>query len=166
MNHESRIGPADPRDRRHVVAIAAVSLIVFAIALCVWRFVPSAIAPRINVRWTAGLSDEARLAAESQLTLLNGEVREGRTWAYDLGNLSRANVQALVAHPAVEDTHYVNRAAGTIWRTAPRGTAVVGGALNKARDSAFLTWALTASATTTVVAALWLASTGRRTGSR
>src|SRR5687767_10141129 len=109
----------NPRDRRRIVAIAAVSLIVLAIALWIWRFVPPAIAPRINVRWTSGLSNEARLAAENQFTLLHGEMKEGRTWAYDLGNISRANVRALVAHPAVEDTHYVNRSAGTIWRTAP-----------------------------------------------
>src|SRR5687767_5873964 len=104
MNHECR-GPY-PRDRRYVVAIAAVSLIVLTIALCMWRFVSPAIAPRINVRWASGLSDEARLAVENQFALLHGEVKEGRTWAYDLGNISRANVRALVAHPGVEDTHY------------------------------------------------------------
>ena len=156
----------DARDRRHIAAIAVASVIVLAIALYVWRFVPPSLAPRINVRWTAGLSDEARLTAERRFTLLQGELQEGRPWAYDLGDISRANVRALVAHPAIEDTHYVNRAAGTIWRTAPPGTAIVGGALNRVRDSAFLTWALTSSATTTVVCALWLASTGRRIRSR
>jgi hypothetical protein len=152
------------RDCRHITAIAAGSLIVLALVACIWRYVPPATAPRINVRWAPGVADEARLAAQREFKLLRGEVKDGRTWAYDLGNISRANVQALVAHPAVEDTHYINRSAGTIWPTAPRGTVVIGGALNRVRDSAVLTWASTASAMTIVVSVLWLVTTGRRGG--
>jgi hypothetical protein len=153
-------------DRRQVMAVAVASLIVLAIALCLWRFVPSPTAPRINVRWTVSVPDEARLAIERHFSLLRGEAKEGRTWAYDLGDISRANVRALVAHPAIEDTHYLDRSAGTIAPTAPRGTLRIGGPLSTVRESAVLTWTLTAAATTTAVCALWLASTGRRTGAR
>ena len=154
---------ADPRERRAIVTLAVISLIVLAIAACAWRFVSSAVAPRINVRWAPGVSEGARLAVERERTLVRGELKEGRTWAYDLGDVSRANVRALVAHPAVEDTHYINRSAGTVWRTAPPGTTVIGGLLNRARDSVALRWVLTASATTALVSALWLFTTGSRT---
>lgn len=153
----------NPRERRGIATLAVISLVILAVATLAWRFVSPAVAPRINVRWAPSVSEGARLAVERELTLLRGEVKEGRTWAYDLGDISRTNVRALVAHPAVEDTHYINRSAGTVWRTAPAGTTVVGGPLNKARDSAALTWLLTASATTALVSALWLFTTGRRT---
>lgn len=149
------------RDARHVAALALLSLVVLTAAVAMRLFVAPAIAPRINVRWAAGVSEEARAAAEQGLRLTNGELREGRTWAYDLADVSRANVRALVAHPAVEDTHYVNRALGTVWRNAPRGSARVGGVLNGLRDSAVVSWAATGGATTAVVAALWLVTTGR-----
>jgi hypothetical protein len=154
---------ADPRERSSIVTLAVTSLVILAVAACAWRFVSPAVAPRINVRWAHGVSDDGRVAVERELTLLRGEVKEGRTWAYDLGDISRVNVRSLVAHPAVEDTHYINRSAGTVWRTAPAGTTVVGGPLNRARDSAALTWLLTASATTALVSVLWLLTTGRGT---
>ena len=156
----------NPRERRAIVTLAVISLIVLAVAASAWRFVSPAVEPRINVRWSPGVSEDARLAVERELTLLRGEVKEGRTWAYDLGDISRTNVRALVAHPAVEDTHYINRSAGTVWRTAPAGTTMVGGPLNRARDSAALRWLLTGSATTVLVSALWLCTTGRRTSAR
>ena len=152
----------NPRERRGIVTLAVSSLVVLAVAACVWRFVSPSVAPRINVRWAPGVSDEARLAVERERTLVRGEPKEGRTWAYDLGDVSRANVRALVAHPAVEDTHYINRSAGTVWRTAPPGTTVIGGLLNRARDSVALRWVLTASAATALVSALWLFTTGSR----
>ncbi len=77
------------------------------------------IAPRVSVRWAAAISDQARTAAERRFSLLRGELREGRTWADDLGDLSRANTGALIADPAVEDTHYIDRTAATVWSTAP-----------------------------------------------
>ncbi len=150
------------RQYRHVVMLAAVSLLVAAAAGAMRFLVSPAIAPRINVRWAPGVSDEARAGAERTLHLLDGELREGRTWAYDLGDISRANVRALVAHPAVEDTHYIDRGDGTVWRQAPAGHAAVGGAINRIRDSAALLWAGTIGGITALVAGVWLA-TNRRT---
>jgi hypothetical protein len=151
-------------DRRGVAILAVLGVLVAGVALFTWRVVPPAIAPRINVRWAPDVSDARRAVAEQQFSLRRGELREGRTWAYDLADISRANIRALVANPAVEDTHYINRTAGTVWRTAPRGTIAVGGWLNRVRDSAAVSWAAMLSATTVAVSMLWLVTTGRRPG--
>jgi hypothetical protein len=154
------------RDVRQVLLIAVLAFLVAAAAAVTWRVVPPAIAPRINIRWAPGIDDTQRAAAERRFDLRRGEVKDGRTWAYDLGDVSRGNVRALVADPAVEDTHYINRAAGTVWRTAPRGSEPVGGLLSRVRDSWLITWAATTGATTAGVAILWLVTDGRHLPNR
>ena len=62
----------------------------------------------VNVRWHPDLTNADRLQLEERF-LLRGERREDRTFGYDLLDESRANIQALVEHPAVEDTHHIDR---------------------------------------------------------
>lgn len=154
------------RDVRQVLLIGILALLVAAAAAATWRLVPPAIAPRINIRWAPGVDDPQRAMVERRFHLLRGELRDGRTWAYDLGDVSRGNVRALVANHAVEDTHYINRSAGTVWTTAPRGSEPVGGLLNRVRDSRLVRWAATAGTTTAGVAFLWLVTDGRRLQNR
>ena len=149
-----------------MLLVAVLAVTVAAAAAATLRFVDPAMAPRINIRWAPAVDASRRAAAERRFHLLRGELKDGRTWAYDLGDVSRRNVRALVADPAVEDTHYINRSAGTVWRTAPRGREPAGGLLNRIRDSALMTWAATAGATTAAVAILWLLTDGRRLRSR
>ena len=59
----------NPRERRAIVTLAVISLIVLAVAASAWRFVSPAVAPRINVRWSPGVSDDARLAVERELAI-------------------------------------------------------------------------------------------------
>ena len=79
----------------------------------------------IHVRWDAEVTDAERLRLEAQF-LLRGERREDRTFGYDLLNDSQANIQALVAHPAVEDTHHIDRGNFTLAASAEFGESRTG----------------------------------------
>lgn len=68
----------------------------------------------VNIRWAANVSGEARQALETRYGLADGEQREGRTWRYDLRDGSAANARALIAEPAVEDTHGLDRLTGAL----------------------------------------------------
>ena len=65
----------------------------------------------INVRWRADVTDAERLQLEAQF-FLRGERLEESTFGYDLLDDSNENIQALVEHPAVDDTHHIDR--GTV----------------------------------------------------
>ena len=64
--------------------------------------------PRVGVRWQEGVDDSVRAALEARHDLRNG-VGDGRTWQYELGDISRENIRALVEDSAVEDTAYIDR---------------------------------------------------------
>ena len=81
------------------------------------------LAPRVHVRWTDGLSDAQRLQFERSLALVNGQHQGSGTWQYDLVDVAPSGVRALVDHPAVEDTHHIDRAGGVVSADAPLGTA-------------------------------------------
>ena len=82
-------------------------------------------APRINLRWQPGTSEAERVAAERQLGLANAAFREGETWAYDLVDAGPARVAAVVTHPLVADTHYIDKSANVVVPDAPQGTLVL-----------------------------------------
>ena len=63
----------------------------------------------VNVRWAAAVDDGTRQRLEQQYGLTKGEFREQRTWGYYLTNQSRANIEAMVGDPMVEDTFHINR---------------------------------------------------------
>jgi hypothetical protein len=131
------------------MALAAVGLVRL--------LVPPAVAPRINVRWADGVSDADRDRLESRLRLVAAEQREGTTWVYDLADPSWRGVRALVAEPAVADTHYVNRRLGIVSSDAPAGTTrIARGALSQWRDSPAAGWIVRLSLCFFVVSGLWL----------
>ncbi len=66
-------------------------------------------APLIRVRWAASVDETQRLSRESALRLRRGSLHADRTWNYDLLDASTANIRALVADPAVEDTDGIDR---------------------------------------------------------
>jgi hypothetical protein len=74
----------------------------------------------INVRWSAGATPDVQHRLEQQYRLTDGQRTDGRTFSYDLTDLSRDNIRAMVLDPSVEDTHYIHRTAYRIWRFAPR----------------------------------------------
>jgi hypothetical protein len=66
--------------------------------------------PKINVRWVPDVDDAAREAIEARFQLAREGQPDGRTRRYELLDPSRANVEALLTNPAVEDTAGLNRA--------------------------------------------------------
>ena len=73
----------------------------------------------IHVRWPAGISDADRARAESELHLAPHRDIEDRTWEYNLLNRSPENVQAILAHPLVEDTKGIDRGTQVLTVTPP-----------------------------------------------
>jgi len=146
---------------RRVRYLALVSLFVFACAVGA-RLTAPARAPRVNIRWTVGVSDQMRVDLERQFRLAAGQRRDGTTWAYDLADPSPAVVSALVHHPAVADTHEIERALGVVSPGAPRGATRLGrhvlGAWVESRPVAWLAeWSVWSA----LISGVWLASSRR-----
>ena len=106
---------------RMAVGVLAVGLLVGVAS----RVLDGDPARFINVRWHADVTDAERLQLEAQF-LLRGERREDRTFGYDLLDDSRANIQALVEHPAVEDTHHIDRGTFALAASAEFGESRTG----------------------------------------
>ena len=65
--------------------------------------------PRVGIRWTQSLEDNERQHLEEELGLVRGRQRDGRTWSYELLNSDEEQIKSLLANPAVEDTHGIDR---------------------------------------------------------
>ena len=78
--------------------------------------------PRINVRWVDGLDADRRRGLEARFGL-DAEEGESSTWSYGLADASLENITALVGHPEVEDTHYIDRVEMTLEEGAFRAAA-------------------------------------------
>ena len=74
----------------------------------------------VHVRWAADVDDSRRQELERQYRLTSPQQTDGRTFAYELTDVSGANVRALVLDPAVEDTHEINRASYRVGVFSPR----------------------------------------------
>jgi hypothetical protein len=73
----------------------------------------------VHVRWPAGISDADRARAESDLHLAPHRDIEDRTWQYNLLDRSPENIQAILAHPLVEDTQGIDRATHVLTVSPP-----------------------------------------------
>jgi hypothetical protein len=146
-------------DRFPVVAYIAASILILAVAITLRVSTPSPFAPRVRVRWSPTVEERQRAVLERQFSLFKGERHEDETWEYDLVDPSPAFVAALVAHPDVADTHYIDRATGRVASDAPVGTLRV----PERRGAAFVhsivfDWFLLFWASSIVVSGVWLAS--------
>ena len=149
-------------DRRLIRGLAAASLLALVGLALLRVFAPPVIAPRVNVRWAPGVSASARTALEERFRLFVGELREGTTWAYDMGDPSPSAVGALIRHPAVEDTSRVYRRLGIVAFDAPRGTTRLrGGVLSALRDSPMFEWLTLFCSAALLSSTMWLALTSR-----
>ena len=63
----------------------------------------------VDVRWDATVDDAARFQMEQRFGLARPEPNGDRTFSYALTDRSRENIRNLVADPAVEDTHQIDR---------------------------------------------------------
>ena len=153
--------PPTREDRRHVGVVALVSLLGLAMIACLSLFVSPAYAPRVNVRWAEGVDERTRQDGERALNLLAGAHVDGRTWAYDLGDASPEAIAAVIAHPSVEDTHYIDRSRRVVSAEAPQGTTRVRGGLSLLREAALVPWVGRLAWCVLLVSALWFVSTGQ-----
>jgi 4-amino-4-deoxy-L-arabinose transferase-like glycosyltransferase len=122
---------------------------------------------RVNVRWQPVLVSAERQSLEAQFRLEDGKHVDGSTWEYDLLDTSRYTIRALVQHPAVADTHHIDRGRfvpENAERTPRRGRIAYGDAVVRAADGvalALVSFALPlALSLVTPVGAVW--SRGRR----
>jgi hypothetical protein len=119
---------------RPVAVICAVAALSLSLAARV------ASGPRgalVHVRWAASVDASARQKLEARFRLADGEHLEGSTWRYDLVDPSPDTIRALVRHPAVADTHHIDRsrfALDNAERTVRRGRIAYGSVLVAAAD--------------------------------
>lgn len=150
------------KDYHRIRVLAIVSVIVLSGVYLTYLYVPPSTAPRVNVRWTGGVTDATRPTFERQLRLLAGEHQEGTTWEYDLADPSRRGIEALITHSAVEDTHHIERPLRKVSADAPRGLTRIRGGPSTLRDAWFFKWIGRLSLSFLVVSGIWLATTRRR----
>ena len=86
----------------------------------------------VHIRWQPSVDTAERQRLETALRLVDGQVVAPTTWRYDLTDFSAHHIRAVVEHPAVEDTHYIDRQQYTLdpeaSRTARRhGLIAIGG---------------------------------------
>ena len=88
-----RLPPASPRDRKEPT--------------CTSSGAPRSTSPRERLAVLYRLENPRKLS-------------DTYTWRYDLVDLSRDNIRAIVNDPAIEDTHEIDREGYTLAPTAPR----------------------------------------------
>ena len=88
----------------------------------------------VNIRWQSAVDAVERQRLETEWQLVDGQEVSPSTWRYDLTAPSEGRLRAIVGHPAVADTHDIDRQRFTVApearRTARRhGLITVGGAV-------------------------------------
>ena len=111
----------------------------------------------VHVRWAPTLDPAVQEQIERAHGLWRVEFRGEQTWAYYLSDLSFANIRRLVAHPAVADTHEIDRTAFQIAPTAVRGPYFTGGAAWIARMLEFFVRVTLAAGVASLIAAAAIA---------
>ena len=118
------------------------SILVLALCAACLPFAARAVAgepgARIHVRWQPSIDESARHTLERQFRLDSLERLDDLTWRYDLIDTSTENIRALVGHPAVADTHEIDRPTYTIapfaLRTNRRERFAYGSGMVRAAD--------------------------------
>lgn len=158
MTRDEGGGPTST-DRRRILALALFSVIMLAATAALRVWAPSPFAPRVHIRWVAGISDTQRAELERRFGLIEGRRRDDATWEYDLTNVSPSAVSALIADPAVADTHYLDRSSGQVVADAPPGTT----RLSERRTAGWIhsspfEWLMLVWVSSLLVSGVWLAS--------
>jgi hypothetical protein len=108
--------------------VFAASLLCLGIAAAAYGTLQAMLGSRpafVHIRWAPDLDAAVREESERRYSLSHGEILEGRTWGYALGDVSRQNVRALVVDPVVEDTDGIQRNTFRISPSARRFPAPV-----------------------------------------
>jgi hypothetical protein len=143
-------------DYRHIAVYACCCLAIL-IVIEAMRLAPSPYAPRVSVRWAPDVTPVQRAEIEREFGLIAGTQREDMTWAYDLADRRPERVKALIANPAVADTHYIDRSTGAVSADAPQGTTLIDvNPLTFWRDSLVVEWIVLFTECSLLVSALWM----------
>jgi len=124
--------------RRLLVAGVVLLVLAGAVRLTL-RMTYGERAAYVHVRWAPSVGPATQEQVERAHGLQRVEFREQRTWSYYLNDVSTENIRRLVQHPAVEDTHYIDRSDFDVASTAPRGEYVTSRPAWIARLLEFLT---------------------------
>lgn len=148
-------------ERRRVRAYAVISVVVLTASAILRVWGPSPYAPRVQIRWTAEISETERGELERRFLLVEPQHREDTTWGYELSDPSPSVVRTIIDHPAVADTHYIDRSRAEIASDAPRSTTLLdrpglGGWARPLFD-----WLILFSVSSLVVSGVWLTSAGK-----
>ena len=108
----SEIRQAVGRSHSRVLSIAAWIALTLAVSAIAYGYVRPQ--PRVNLRWSPEVDDRQRARLETQFHLTQREFKEGRTWSYQIADTTSTNVETLVTHPSVEDTHGIDRNVYTV----------------------------------------------------
>lgn len=110
------------RSPRVILAIVAA---LGAMAILWPDHAPPPRSEQVTIRWSPALSDDERQQLEQRFSLAAGarktDAAESNVWNYRLSDLSRDNVRAIVMHPGVADTHFIDRSAFTVESQPPPG---------------------------------------------
>ena len=153
--------PPTRRDYRQIGVLALTSALVLLVAGWLHVFIPPSLAPRVNIRWAEGVSDNVRTEMEHQLKLVSGELLAGTTWAYDLGDPSLQGIEAIVTHPSVADTHHIDRSRRAVSDETRLGETRIRGGLSLYRDSPVVPWLVRLPTLFLGVSGLWFVMKGR-----
>ena len=88
----------------------------------------------VNIRWQASVDAAERQRLETGWQLVDGQEVSPSTWSYELTAPSQGRIRAIVEHPAIADTHHIDRQRYTLAPDAPRtarrhGLVTAGGAV-------------------------------------
>ncbi len=145
-------------DRRSILVFAAISVVTLAGGAMLRVSTVSPFAPRVYVRWADDISDAHRTTIERRFALVDGLRRDGATWEYDLTEPSPSAARALIAEPAVVDTHYIDRESGVVAADAPLGTTrLTGRRVSGWIHSSLFDWFMSFWVSSLAVSGVWLA---------
>ena len=77
----------------------------------------------VNIRWQPSVDAAERQRLETEWQLVDGHEVSPSTWSYELTAPSEGRLRAIVEHPAIADTHHIDRHRYTLAPDAPRTTA-------------------------------------------
>ena len=88
----------------------------------------------VNIRWQPSVDAAERQRLETEWQLVDGQEVSPSTWRYELTAPSEGRLRAIVEHPAIADTHHIDRQRYTLAPDAPRtarrhGLITAGGAV-------------------------------------
>lgn len=105
---------AAPALRRRVVGGVALVLGVGWLGIVGLLWLSGPRTNGIHIRWMAGTTPDSQRQVAAELNLECERLVDGRTWFCAVLDGSPTTLPRIIRHPAVEDTHYVNRSSGVL----------------------------------------------------